>query len=88
MKFPVRKPFNMTLKQRKERLAKLKKDTHCTKCGEKGHWAGDRECGQKSEMVGTVAYMDLPTQTPGSSNDHVACVAVEEESYDSHETSG
>ena len=34
---------NLSLDERKEALKKLKLETKCMQCGEKGHWAGDPE---------------------------------------------
>ena len=47
----------LSLDECKKRLAKLKKDTRCKDCGEKGHWAGDPECKKsKSQLQKTASY--------------------------------
>jgi hypothetical protein len=38
----------VSLEERKARLIKLKQQTKCSKCGEKGHWAADPECPMNS----------------------------------------
>ena len=42
-----------SLEERKKALAKLKSETKCKECGEKGHWAGDFACKKKKEGKGT-----------------------------------
>ena len=39
----------LSLEERKKALAKLKEDTKCLDCGEKGHWAGDAPCKKKKK---------------------------------------
>ena len=36
--------IHFALEERKKKLAALKLTTHCTACGEIGHWAGDSKC--------------------------------------------
>ena len=38
---------NLSLDERKAALKKLKSETKCMECGEKGHWANDPECKKK-----------------------------------------
>ena len=86
-KFKIRSS-PLSLEDRKKRLAKLKKDTRCKDCGEKGHWAGDPECKKhKSHSQKTASYacsscepMATGTATFWNSDDsdneeqaHVAC---------------
>ena len=35
---------NLSLEERKRKLAELKSRTRCQACGQQGHWAGDRQC--------------------------------------------
>ena len=42
-RFPIGES-NMSLEERKRKLAALKARTSCSACGEKGHWAGDAKC--------------------------------------------
>ena len=35
---------NLSIAERKAKLAELKKNSRCLRCGAHGHWAGDPEC--------------------------------------------
>ena len=47
------KGSNLSLEQRKKRLAELKSRTNCQACGARGHWAGDdiRVCAHVGEKL-------------------------------------
>ena len=42
-RYPVR-PSNLTIEDRRKKLAELKAKTECKDCGKRGHWRGDKEC--------------------------------------------
>ena len=41
-------PSDLTLEQRRAKVALAKKNSHCHRCGQAGHWSGDRECPMQS----------------------------------------
>ena len=47
---------NITMAQRKKKLAEIKAKTRCRDCGGKGHWAGDPACPKKKSNVASVAF--------------------------------
>ena len=57
-KFVVR-ASNLTLEERKARLAKLKLNTRCSGCGGKGHWAKDPECPKNKQPAARSSVMPI-----------------------------
>ena len=45
---------NLSLEERKKRLAELKSRTNCQACGARGHWAGDDTCPKNAKNEGTL----------------------------------
>ena len=50
-KYPVR-PSNLSIEDRRKKLAELKARTPCRACGRNGHWQGDVECTMSKKKVG------------------------------------
>ncbi len=66
------KRSNVSIEERKRKLADLKKRTKCSACGQIGHWAGDDCCQKKGQMQriqpqAHVATTVLPTILPRTS---------------------
>ena len=80
---------NLSLEQRKKRLAELKSRTNCQACGARGHWAGDDTCPKNAKNESTLqsparAYLtkggetsvfDLALTSDDMSSDATALVA-------------
>ena len=75
------KGSNLSLEERKKRLAELKSRTNCQACGARGHWARDDICPKNAKSDGNLA---LVGETPGfdlalldgeTSTDATGCVA-------------
>ena len=47
-RYPIR-PSNLSLQDRRKKLAELKAKTTCKLCGRKGHWAGDPGCSMSKQ---------------------------------------
>ena len=45
---------NLSLEERKKRLAELKSRTNCQACGARGHWAGDDICPKNAKKESTL----------------------------------
>ena len=45
---------NLSLEDRRKRLQEFKSRTRCQACGQKGHWAGDKECPKASANLATM----------------------------------
>ena len=45
---------NLSLEERKKRLAELKSRTNCQACGARGHWAGDDICPKNAKTESTL----------------------------------
>ena len=61
---------NLSLEERKKRLAELKSRTNCQACGARGHWAGDDTCPKNSKNDETSqplarAYLTIGSETSG-----------------------
>ena len=56
-KYPVR-PSNLSIEDRRKKLAELKSKTECKDCGRRGHWRGDRECTMKKTAHLAVAQAE------------------------------
>ena len=61
---------NLSLEERKKRLAELKSRTNCQVCGARGHWAGDDTCPKNAKNDGTLqsparAYLTIGSETSG-----------------------
>ena len=61
---------NLSLEERKKRLAELKSRTNCQACGARGHWAGDDTCPKNAKNEGTLqsparAYLTIGGETSG-----------------------
>ena len=61
---------NLSLEERKKRLAELKSRTNCQACGARGHWAGDDTCLKNAKNDGTLqssarAYLTIGGETSG-----------------------
>ena len=58
---------NLSLEERKKRLAELKSRTNCQACGARGHWAGDDTCPKnaKNESTPSRAYLTIGGETSG-----------------------
>ena len=61
---------NLSLEERKKRLAELKSRTNCQTCGARGHWAGDDTCPKNAKNDGTSqpparAYLTIGSETSG-----------------------
>ena len=59
---------NLSLEERKKRLAELKSRTNCQTCGARGHWAGDENCPKNAKNDGTSqpparAYLTIGSET-------------------------
>ena len=68
-KFSKGKPYgggNLSLEDRRQRLAEFKKRTKCQSCGQKGHWAGDKECPRNKAHVTTA---NMAIRKPSASSD-------------------
>ena len=61
---------NLSVEERKKRLAEVKSRTNCQACGARGHWAGDDICPKNAKSDGspqppTLGYLALGGETPG-----------------------
>ena len=61
---------NLSLEERKKRLAELKSRTTCQACGARGHWAGDDICPKNAKNESTLqsparAYLTIGGETSG-----------------------
>ena len=61
---------NLSLEERKKRLAELKSRTNCQACGARGHWAGDDICPKNAKNESTLqsparAYLTIGGETCG-----------------------
>ena len=61
---------NLSLEERRKRLAELKSRTNCQACGARGHWAGDDICPKNARNEGTLqsparAYLTIGGETSG-----------------------
>ena len=61
---------NLSLEERKKRLAELKSRTNCQACGARGHWAGDDICPKNVKNESTLqsparAYLTIGGETSG-----------------------
>ena len=61
---------NLSLEERKKRLAELKSRTNCQACGARGHLAGDDTCPKNAQNEGTLqslarAYLTIGGETSG-----------------------
>ena len=61
---------NLSLEERKKRLAELKSRTNCQACGARGHWAGDDTCPKNAKNEDTLqsrarAYLTIGGETSG-----------------------
>ena len=61
---------NLSLEERKKRLAELKSRTDCQACGARGHWAGDDTCPKNAKNDDTSqpparAYLTIGSETSG-----------------------
>ena len=61
---------NLSLEERKKRLAELKSRTNCQACGARGHWAGDDICPKNVKNEITLqsparAYLTIGGETSG-----------------------
>ena len=61
---------NLSLEERKKRLAELKSRTTCQACGARGHWAGDDTCPKNAKNESTLqslarAYLTMRGETSG-----------------------
>ena len=61
---------NLSLEERKKRLAELKSRTNCQACGAHGHWAGDDICLKNALNESTLqpparAYLTIGGETSG-----------------------
>ena len=59
---------NLSLEERKKRLAELKSRTNCQACGARGHWAGDDICPKNAKNESTLqsparAYLTIGGET-------------------------
>ena len=52
----------LSIQDRKVRLASLKKNSRCLRCGGYGHWAGDPECKMPNKKPNATA--SVPGQVP------------------------
>ena len=48
-RYPIR-PSNLTIEDRRKKLAELKAKSECKACGRKGHWRGDKQCTMTKEV--------------------------------------
>ena len=55
---------NLSLEERRAALTRLKRDTKCMTCGEKGHWSGDKDCKMKGEGKGSGSTAMTATSSP------------------------
>ena len=61
---------NLSLDERKKRLAELKSRTNCQACGARGHWAGDDTCPKNAKNESTLqslarTYLTIGGETSG-----------------------
>ena len=61
---------NLSLEERKKRLAEFKSRTNCQACGARGHWAGDDTCPKNAKDESTLqsparAYLTVGGETSG-----------------------
>ena len=61
---------NLSLEERKKRLAELKSRTNCQACGARGHWAGDHTSSKNAKNESTLqsparAYLTIGGKTSG-----------------------
>ena len=61
---------NLSLEERKKRLAELESRTNCQACGARGHWAGDDTCPKNAKNESTLqsparAYLTIGGETSG-----------------------
>ena len=68
----------LSIQDRKVRLASLKKNSRCLRCGGYGHWAGDPECKMPNKKPNATA--SVPGQVP--SQGKVAYFALSDSSGD------
>ena len=59
---------NLSLEERRKRLAELKSRTNCQACGARGHWAGDDVCPKNAKNESTLqsparAYLTIGGET-------------------------
>ena len=59
-KYPVR-PSNLSIEDRRKKLAELKSKTECKDCGRRGHWKGDKECTMNKHKT---AHLTTTTPSP------------------------
>ena len=81
---------NLSLEERKRKLAELKPRTRCQACGQQGHWAGDRQCPRSkgsgggkgsTQMAATAVTYQIPVRmlTEGHADDPRALAATTKE---------
>ena len=63
-KYPVR-PSNLSIEDRRKKLAELKARTPCRACGRNGHWQGDKECTMSRLTAGHLAVRSAYLSTQG-----------------------
>ena len=81
---------NLSLAERKRKLADLKNKTRCTACGEIGHWAGDSQC-PKAKGKGKGKGNSRPSQgymTIAGTHDYSVCGTSNTEDVDDFYQSG
>ena len=68
--YPVR-PSNLSIEDRRKKLAELKAKSECKACGRKGHWKGDKQCTMTKTGMFAVASVSqsipIPNNRPSSS---------------------
>jgi hypothetical protein len=57
-KYPVR-PSNLSIEDRRKKLAELKARTPCRACGRNGQWQGDKECTMSRQKTGHLAVKSV-----------------------------
>ena len=48
---------NLSLEDRRQKLAEFTKRTKCQACGQKGHWAGEKECPRNAKSNTATANL-------------------------------
>ena len=65
---------NLSLEDRRRKLAEFKSRTKCQACGQKGHWAGDKECQKSANVaVANLAEGRKASDANDSQSEGLAC---------------
>ena len=85
-KFKKGKPYgggNLSLEDRRQKLAEFKKRTTCQACGQKGHWAGDKECPRNAKSNTATANLAVRKNNedgiilPNADRHHSVCLMLD-----------